>query len=199
MFTFMMQLNLKAKPFFERHAKALSWVFALFLLLSAIKTAPFLIGTSIQIVQRVYVELAPGGLVVQYYEDTEFKSLVRSRSERAVDKRYYVDRIARGVSTAHFGAVWEGYLVVPEDGEYGFFMQSMDGSRMYLNGELIVDHWESRNWAPGKHGRADLESGRQHIRIEHVVYEGPAAIRLRWVGPTIPPDTVLSVPHIVKE
>lgn len=153
----------------------------------------------IQTGQRIHAGLAPGGLTVSYYKDTDFKALVCSRTERSVVKNYGHGRPAWRVPKDGFSARWDGKLTVSENGEYAFYLQSVDGSRLYINDELVIDHWGSRNWDPGKHGQAYLDDGRHSIRIEHVDHGGPAAIRLRWTGGPIPPNTVLAVPYISKK
>ena len=40
----------------------------------------------------------------------------------------------------YFGFVFTGTLIVPEDGEYTFILDSDDGSRLSLDGKMIIDH-----------------------------------------------------------
>ena len=148
--------------------------------------------------QRAHAELAPGGLSISYYKDTEFMNFVCSRTERSVVRNYEYGRPAWRVPRDGFSAKWEGFLIVPEDDLYKFYVQSEDGSRLFINDELIIDHWGSRSWVPGMSGEAYLEQGRHGIRIEHVDHGGLAAIRLRWAGGPIPPNTVLAAPYIRK-
>jgi hypothetical protein len=164
------------------------------LLLLLLFNGDFLLGVA----HRVHAEISPGGLSVSYYGDTDFKSFVCSRTERSVQKNYGHDRPAFRVPKDGFGSRWEGFLMVPEDGVYRFYIQSEDGSRLVINDELIIDHWGSRSWVPGVGGEAYLEQGQYMIRIEHVDHGGLAAIRLRWAGGPIPPNTVLAVPYIRK-
>lgn len=155
-------------------------------------------NTLIQAGQRLVAGFSPSGLTVSYFKDTELKHYVCSRTERKVGINYENGRPAWQVPRDGFSARWEGILIVPENDEYVFYLQSEDGSRLFINNELIVDHWASRRWVPGMKGSVALDEGRHVIRIEHVDHGGRAAIRLRWTGGPIPPNTVLAVPYIWK-
>lgn len=40
----------------------------------------------------------------------------------------------------YYGLEFEGYIKVPQNGVYTFILASDDGSRLYLNNELLIDH-----------------------------------------------------------
>ena len=40
----------------------------------------------------------------------------------------------------HVGVVFEGDLEIPADGQYSFWLESDDGSRLYLDGECVIDN-----------------------------------------------------------
>ena len=67
-------------------------------------------------------------------------------------------------SDDHLGFEFEGYVAVPESGIYTIHTESDDGSRLYINGELVVER-------AGTHGRTRmgqvaLEKGYHRIRVE---------------------------------
>jgi hypothetical protein len=43
-----------------------------------------------------------------------------------------------------FFARWTGILRCPDDGLYNFYVESDDGCRLYVDGELVVDNAEGR-------------------------------------------------------
>lgn len=55
--------------------------------------------------------------------------------------RYYVDTVSipEGVS-GNIGLVLNGFLDIPADGIYTFWINSDDGSMLYIDGELIIDN-----------------------------------------------------------
>ncbi|HOP81425.1 MAG TPA: PA14 domain-containing protein, partial [Armatimonadota bacterium] len=90
------------------------------------------------------------------------------------------------VTNDGFFTRWTGYLSVPKSGEYTFYLGTDDGSRLYIDGKLIIDNW-------GTHGLEEglvtmktyLEEGEHAIRIDYYEGGGWAAAHLEWSGPGI--------------
>ena len=64
------------------------------------------------------------------------------------------------------GLVFDGYVEIPEDGIWSFYAYTDDGSRMMIDGQVVVDNdgLHSRN---EKTGQAALRKGMHPIRIEY--------------------------------
>jgi len=74
-------------------------------------------------------------------------------------------------------------LLIKEPGEYAFMLTSDDGSRLTLNGEVLIDH-------DGLHGaisktseRVFLEQGAHPLRVDHFEAGGASVLKLEWIGP----------------
>jgi len=143
--------------------------------------------------------LSADGIVVTYYDGIDFGKRVCSRNERLLLRNYGRGRPALFAPADRFSARWEGILVVPETDVYGFFSQSDDGLRLYIDGELLIDNWRKQGWLlSGKHARKRLLAGRHRVVVEHFDDRGDAALRIRWKGGPIPPNTVIGVPYLRK-
>ncbi|HMO38281.1 MAG TPA: metallophosphoesterase [Saprospiraceae bacterium] len=66
----------------------------------------------------------------------------------------------------NFGVLLEGYVEVPETGLYTFFTISDDGSKLYINDELIVDNDGSHS-ATRRTGQTLLRTGKHQLRVEY--------------------------------
>lgn len=66
----------------------------------------------------------------------------------------------------HFAVVLEGYVDIPETGMQTFFLNTDDGSKLYINDELIVDH-DGDHSAIKKMGQIILAAGKHKLRIEY--------------------------------
>lgn len=144
-------------------------------------------------------QFLPGGLVVSYYKGKNFEKFVCRRTEREMTKTYDGRYAAWRVPCKMFSARWEGFLMVLQDAEYEFYMQSDDGSRLYIDGEQVIDRWDQHDWIHGTYGRRTLKAGRHPIRIEHYNEDGGAGIRLCWCGGPIPGNTMVKAPYITKK
>ncbi len=87
-------------------------------------------------------------------------------------------------------------LDVAESGSYEFRLISDDGSRLYINDELVVDH-DGLHPAEPKDGTVELEPGRHSLFIEHFENFGGEHLTLAWQPPgasefEVVPTAVLS-------
>jgi predicted phosphodiesterase len=71
----------------------------------------------------------------------------------------------------HFGLVIEGYIEIPETGIRTFYINSDDGSKLYINDELLVDH-DGDHSAMSKTGQTILAKGKHKIKIEYIESKG---------------------------
>lgn len=82
-----------------------------------------------------------------------------------------------------FAYVFEGFLNVPQDGTYSFFLDTDDGSRLILNGKPLLE-----KSTPGGQGMEQavgiaLKEGRVPFRVEYFQGVGPFGFSLSWNGP----------------
>lgn len=142
---------------------------------------------------------APGGLVVTYYEGTNFARAVCRRAEFRLFRDYNGRAPAPGLARDSFSARWEGWLLCPTDAEYEFYSQSDDGLRLLIDGEPVLDNWRRNNWATsGCHGSRKLARGPHHLLLEFFSSGRSPALRVRWSGGGIPDNTTVGGPYLRK-
>ncbi len=73
----------------------------------------------------------------------------------------------------------EGLLRVPERGLYTFHLTSDDGSRLWIEGQLVVDN-DGLHGAVTKTGTIALAPGLHSIRVDWFNKTGSAELSLRW-------------------
>lgn len=83
---------------------------------------------------------------------------------------------------AFTGAVIDGYIQIDEPGKYRFYLMSDDGSRLYINGQEVVNN-DGDHGAIERSGTVTLEPGYHTIKVEwfnggggywlHAMYKGP--------------------------
>ena len=83
-----------------------------------------------------------------------------------------------------FSDRWEGFISMPEDGEYEIGAEGDDGVRVWLDGKLIVDDWSAHGmrW---KGQRLSCKQGQKvALKIEHFQGGGGRGLRLGWKTPS---------------
>ncbi|MEM7658053.1 MAG: family 16 glycoside hydrolase [Bacteroidota bacterium] len=98
----------------------------------------------------------------------------------------------------------EGFIHIPQSSNYVFRLLSDDGSQLYIDGELIVDHGGLHGFDP-MDGEVLLEEGVFPIKVRYFEAGGGQALSLQWVAhgedgfSVIPPTAFSHDPSTLKE
>jgi hexosaminidase len=97
-----------------------------------------------------------------------------------------VDRVAlRGDEAPEkYGVHLRGYVRVPQDALYTFYLACDDGGRLRIDGELVVDH-DGQHDATEKAGQVALRTGYHTFDIVYFQAGGGAALRLSASAPNL--------------
>ncbi|MBL8695292.1 MAG: alpha-L-fucosidase [Planctomycetes bacterium] len=89
-----------------------------------------------------------------------------------------------------------GVLEVPADDLYEFSLISDDGSRLSIDGEVVIDH-DGPHAPSEKRGHAPLAAGKHEIVLEWFNAAGGAELQLRWarVGEALQPIPAAAFSH----
>ena len=91
-----------------------------------------------------------------------------------------------------FSIRWTGRFTPPVTHDYELTLYSDDGSRLWIDGQLVIDHWGAHSLAP-KTATYRLEGGRSYaVRIEFCELGGDATMICGWRAPDdrTPPTTI---------
>ena len=89
----------------------------------------------------------------------------------------------KGDRTNNYGIVFEGYIKVPKSGLYEATLSSDDGSKLYIDGEPVVDN-DGLHANEAKKDRIVLEKGLHRIRVEFFQLGGDIALSLDLKTPS---------------
>ncbi len=89
----------------------------------------------------------------------------------------------------HWGAVFTGFLNVPTDGMYTFYLRSDDGSRLIIDGATIADN-DGLHGSTTVPGKAALKAGMHNIKVLFFQREGGEFLSLQWKSSTLPRQDV---------
>jgi hypothetical protein len=89
---------------------------------------------------------------------------------------------SRQLTADHWGMVLDGNFDVDTSGDYTFYLKSDDGSKLYVDDQLVIDN-------DGDHslleltGAKKLSTGKHKLRIDFFEAEGEAILELQLAGP----------------
>ncbi|MBD2717099.1 OmpA family protein [Microvirga sp. STR05] len=123
---------------------------------------------------------AGAGLQGTYYNGMNFEQKVLTRADAAIDFNWNKQPPATGVGAEYFSVRWEGWLLVPETGEYEFGTVMDDGLRFWLGRKRLIDSWRDQDHVPAS-VRIRLEGGRYYpLRVEYFQNRWESRALLQW-------------------
>lgn len=120
--------------------------------------------------------LIPDGIKAEYFNNDKLKGkpdVVEKLSKLNYD---WLKEPAEGVVADFFSARYTGTIVPRHTGEHTFELTTKDGTRMYINDEMVIDKWEYRATGTNVH-KVNLTKGEKYkLRIEY--YDGSATTEM---------------------
>jgi hypothetical protein len=114
-----------------------------------------------------------------YWANMDLSGLpVLERTESCVDYDWGSDSPDPRLPPDGFSARWTRYLDLAA-GVYRFTAASDDGIRIYIDEQLILDHWYDHAQQTYVTD-VELAAGRHLLRVEYYEHEGVAMVRVRW-------------------
>lgn len=122
------------------------------------------------------------GLKAAYYDNMEFKGEpIVKQVDTMIDFSWHNEPHPdmEGIHE-HFSVRWTGQLTADQDGLYALSISSDDGSRLYVDGELLVNNWSIQG-VRTRNGFIELKKGvPRDIMIEYFENTGYAAMHFSW-------------------
>ena len=87
-------------------------------------------------------------------------------------------------SETFFGFDFKGYLEIPVDGLYTFYLKTNDGGKMYLAEELIIDN-DGLHPAIERTKTRALKKGSYPVMVKYFQEGGTNMLKVSWKGPGI--------------
>ncbi len=134
----------------------------------------------------------PGGLTATYFADGNFGRQVARQVDPRVDIEVpnSVKNPNRNIhpnlpEEGNCSVRWEGSVQPAEDGDHLFECYSNGGIKLWIDGQLVMDHWR-QGWLPWLDvARVHLQAGHRHqLKLEWSRDQGMPTVQLRWKTPS---------------
>lgn len=121
------------------------------------------------------------GLYGRYFSNPYFKGKPKhARIDKQISFQYGIGGPFDDMPSDGFSMIWTGRFIPEKTGLYQFVLNSDDGSRLYLGGERVINHWGDHA-AHEKWGEIRLEAGKEMpVKIEYYENRGDASIIFGW-------------------
>lgn len=100
-----------------------------------------------------------------------------------------------------FAIQFDGYINIPKDNNYVFRLTSDDGSRMYMNGQMIIDN-DGFHGADSRDGEMALKKGLHPFKVVYFQGAGGKMVSLQWKSfddPAFKPVPASAILHHKKD
>jgi hypothetical protein len=132
------------------------------------------------------------GWTARYFDGRQFEKPVLTRSDAAIDFDW-TGAPATGLFMDNFSAKWSGLLTAPFTGIYTFTTAADNGTRLWINGQLVLGAWNVVTGADGgwRSVEVALTAGQPvPILLDYYQAYGSASVALLWSGPGVPWEAV---------
>lgn len=124
------------------------------------------------------------GLFAQFYNNMTLSgSPVLTRVDPQVDFNWGGNSPGSGVNSTQWSAKWTGTITAPQTGTYTFSITSDDGSRLFLNGQKLIDNWRDQA-SNTQTATISLNAGQSYsIEADYYQNGGLSNMALGWLLP----------------
>lgn len=123
------------------------------------------------------------GLLGQYFNNKDLTNLKITRVDPTVNFNWRKSA-PTGMGIDTFSVRWTGKIYVKQSGLHSLYLKSDDGSRLWIDGKLVIDRWINQR-ATEYRTNLTLTTGFHDIKIEYFENNGNASAVLSWSGPGI--------------
>jgi hypothetical protein len=126
-----------------------------------------------------------GSVLAKYYKTWEFEAApLATRSEPGLALSWGAGSPDPAVRTDFFATVLSADLIADATDTYTFFLESDDGGRLWIDGELLIDWWRYSTPGPLAADKALVAGTRHAILVEHYDTVGSAGVSVTWKRPS---------------
>ncbi|HEX3792055.1 MAG TPA: glycoside hydrolase family 3 C-terminal domain-containing protein, partial [Pseudonocardiaceae bacterium] len=140
-----------------------------------------------EIVDGSYLTPSQGtgpGLYAQYYNGNSLSGTpIATRVDPNVNFNWGGLSPGSGVPADNWSAKWTGSITPPTTGSYTFSLTSDDGSRLFVNGQQVINNWADQP-ATTRTGTITLTAGQPaSIEVDYFQDGGGSQVNLGWQVP----------------
>ncbi|MDB5271826.1 MAG: glycoside hydrolase family 76 [Chitinophagaceae bacterium] len=120
------------------------------------------------------------GLTANYFNGMNFETPVYTRKDATINFDWGNGSPDASVHADQFSVRWSGQIQPKYSEVYTFTMNTDNGRRLWINGQLVIDKWID-DWGIDYTGTITLVAGQKYdIKVEYFENNGGANAKLQW-------------------
>ena len=145
--------------------------------------APWKAVNGLEGYQLISKNFLPGGLQTEYFTNLNLLGESKKRMEEVINFEPANQAPDAFAPTTPVSVRWKGKLRPTVSGKYSLGFLTKDGSRLYLNGKILIDSWRRKSLV-SDFVEVTLEAGKEYdIQAEYFNYRKPIVAKLFWKTP----------------
>ena len=146
--------------------------------------------TTIEKLEDRVMLTAGNGLQAQYFDTTNLSSPALVRIDPAINFDWGAGSPDAAIGDDLFSVRWSGEVESQFTETYSFILNANDGARLWVNGQLLIDEFESGSISD-ETASIDLIAGRRYdIQLEYRENTGNASVSLEWSSDSLDREVV---------
>lgn len=124
------------------------------------------------------------GLKAEYFDNKDLSGAPKvTRTDEKINFWWRDGSPAKEIGVDNFSARWTGYIQAPVSGPYILTVSSDDGTRLYMNDELLIDNWSDHAITAASTKFRMTASKTYKIKLEYYENGGDAVVMMGWKLP----------------
>lgn len=140
---------------------------------------------------RMVQENSKNGIRYKYFEGEDWKFLPVFASLKPIKSGKVFEFRIHNINQKkeQYGIQFEAAIQIDSAGEYRFYLNSDDGSKLYINEDLTVDN-DGGHGTIERMGSVNLSNGMHRIRVDYHNQGGGAWLDVFYKGPGVPKQII---------
>ena len=137
------------------------------------------------------------GLLGEYFNNNNLAGLPSlTRIDSDINFDFWTGTPDGVINTDNFSIRWTGKVLITETGNHNFYLDSDDGVRLTLDGNLLIDEWQLQTRTKNQTGNVFLTPGSYDLKIEYFEGTGAAGVFFTYETPSsggeifVPPNVL---------